>query len=888
MAVLDSALEAIVQRARSLSGEEQLSYLRTACAGNSDLLSRALRTLHSAGESDAWWDDQDGDDSSLDDEHEFVGSVIGHYRVIGTLGRGGMGQVLLAERADEQFKHKAAIKLVRSGLVSRQVQGRLKIERQILAALDHPNIARLLDGGTMPSGVPYIVMEYIDGLPIDRYCDEKRLSIRERLELFRQVCSAVHYAHQNLIVHRDLKPSNILVTTEGVPKLLDFGIAKLLDTRQFNQTMAVTRFDSRLLTPDHASPEQVRGEAITTASDTYVLGVLLYELLTGRKPLVVKHDRLSDLERAICDEPALPLNYGLSASEQLPADFLEEICTQRSTTPTRLRKELQGDLHNIVAVALRKEPERRYPSVEHFSADIGRYLDEMPVSARADTWSYRTKKFVSRHAVSVSAGTLAIVALIAFAVITSIQARRIGEERAHAEEVSSFLINVFEQADPQRARGEKITVEEVLDSASLQLPYELESQPTARARLLATLGTVYGNLGNFPKAEKALRTSLEERLEAYAADDPAVADAKRRLGAVLTENQQYAEAEQLLESALKIFKASAGDRTLQIAITLHDLARLRQVQERFGESSRLYSESVALFESSGNSAFSDLVLTLNDWALLLSYQNDFAGAEHLYRRVLTIAKDRLGDDHPHIAQSTHNLAVALDRQGKVAEAEPLYSQSIAQYRKVFGNEHPQTANALSNYGRFLQKKGRYAEAEQVLGETVVLQTKIYGAAQTPTAYSRVNLALLFIETQRAADAERELRAALDIYANSLPRDHQYIGAALLALGRTLIALDRPAEATRDLDRAERIASRQYPKSSPAIAAINAAQGGALLAQNQFQPAEPLLRDSYPVLLSLRGASDVYTIQVRDWITTLYDKQGQREKAAEYFASLPQK
>ncbi|HVF17462.1 MAG TPA: serine/threonine-protein kinase, partial [Steroidobacteraceae bacterium] len=464
MSASESSLEAIVQRARSLSGEDQLSFLRTACGGDSDLFVLALKTLHSDDVA-GWWDSDGGEQHNEEqDGRDLVGSVIGHYRVVSVLGHGGMGQVLLAERADDQFRHKVAIKLVRHGLLSKQVRARLKIERQILAALDHPNIARLLDGGTTSTGVPYIVMEYIDGKPIDKYCDDERLSIRDRLKLFRQVCSAVHYAHQNLIVHRDLKPSNILVTSDGTPKLLDFGIAKLLDTRQFANTMAVTHLDSRLLTPDHASPEQVRGETITTASDTYVLGVLLYELLTARKPLLIRNERLSDLERAICEEAPLPLDYGLRSSEQLPPEFLQEICVHRSTTPARLRKELRGDLRNIVAMALRKEPDRRYPSVEQFSADIGRYLDAMPISARRDTWAYRAQKFTRRHSLAVAMAVLAFVALTGFAIITSIQARRISEERAHAEEVSSFLIDVFEQADPERARGEEITVEEVLNS----------------------------------------------------------------------------------------------------------------------------------------------------------------------------------------------------------------------------------------------------------------------------------------------------------------------------------------------------------------------------------------------------------------------------------------
>jgi serine/threonine-protein kinase len=883
-----SAFEAIVRQARTLSGDERLAFLQGACAGNSDLFSRALKTLSAHDPAGDWWD-SDVDAASDDDSAgDLIGSVIGHYRVVGALGRGGMGQVLLAERADAQFRHKVAIKLVRNGLLSKQVQGRLRIERQILAALDHPNIARLLDGGTTDTGVPYIVMEYIDGIPIDRYCNERALSIRERLQLFRLVCSAVHYAHQNLIVHRDLKPSNILVTADGVPKLLDFGIAKLLDARQYSQTMAVTHFDARLLTPDHASPEQVRGDPITTASDTYVLGVLLYELLTGRKPLAVRSDRLSELERAICEDDPQPLDYGLRSSERLPRDFLDEVCAQRKTTPARLRKELSGDLSNIVAMALRKEPDRRYPSVEQFSADVGRYLDGMPVTARRDTWPYRARKFVGRHSLVVGAASLAVVALTGFAIVTNIQARRINEERAHAEEVSSFLIDVFEQASPERARGERITVEEVLNSASLQLSSELESQPTARARLLATLGTVYGNLGNFEEAEKALRTALAVRSKIYRADDPAVADAQRRLAAVLTERQQLTEADALLEAALTTNIAAFGPDGREVATTLHNLARLRQMQERFDESNEMYEKSVAILEAEPKSRFSELALTLNDWALLRSYRNDFAGAEGLYRRVLSLAENQLGGNHPHIAQSTHNLAVALDRQGKLTEAEPLYSESIEQYRRVFGDDHPQTAIALANYGRFLQRKRNYGEAERVLQETVALQTKIYGDSHTRSAYSRVNLGLLYVETNRPAEAKQEFDAALAIYSRELPRDHQYVGAALLGLGRALVAMKRPDEALTALERAEQIASRQYSRSSPAIISIHAAKGGALLAQNRLQDAEAMLSETYPALLSIRGPDDVYTLQVRSWIETLYLKQGRAEEAAQYFASLPAK
>src|SRR5580692_6759295 len=298
------------------------------------------------------------------------GDRIGPYRVLRTLGAGGMGEVFLAERADAEFEQQVAIKVVYGGNLARGVQSRLKIERQILAQLDHPNIAHLLDGGSLPDRTAYIVMEYVDGIPIDAYCDSNRLDVASRLRLFQTVCAAVHYAHQNLIVHRDLKPSNILVTRAGVPKLLDFGIAKLLDDRQAgHHTLAVTHSDVRVMTPDHASPEQVRGQAITTSSDVYVLGVLLYKLLSGTSPFVIPTMRLADIERAICEKDPPPPSQMVSADE-LPESKL--IAESRGTSAKRLKRALDSDLDNIVLMAMRKEPERRYGSAEQMASDIQR------------------------------------------------------------------------------------------------------------------------------------------------------------------------------------------------------------------------------------------------------------------------------------------------------------------------------------------------------------------------------------------------------------------------------------------------------------------------------------------------------------------------------------
>jgi len=389
-------------------------------------------------------------------------SRIGPYRLLRTLGIGGMGEVFLAERADAEFEQQVAIKVVTGGAFSRNVQSRLKTERQILAHLDHPNIARLLDGGSLPDGTAYLVMEYVDGVPIDAYCDSNRLDLAARLKLFQTVCEAVHYAHQNLVVHRDIKPSNILVTAAGVPKLLDFGIAKLLDERQaVHNTLLVTQADLRIMTPDYASPEQIRGQPITTTSDVYVLGVLLYRLLAGCGPFVLASTRLPDIERAICEkDPAAP-SHAVHNDESPRARAIAEA---RKTSAGRLRRALRGDLDNIVLMAMRKEPERRYGSSQQLASDIQRHLDGKPVIARRDTLRYRATKFARRHWLPVSAGVGVFMLIFAFAVTTYVQTLHIAaerdrvaeqrerteRERIRAEEISTFLVDLFKLTGPER------------------------------------------------------------------------------------------------------------------------------------------------------------------------------------------------------------------------------------------------------------------------------------------------------------------------------------------------------------------------------------------------------------------------------------------------------
>jgi serine/threonine protein kinase len=431
MAKLDEAeIARIVARAGGLGPRERFAYIKSACANDADAFDRVL-LAHNITRDNGPNGPAENDEAFW--EADRSGQVLGSWKLRRRLGGGGMSDVYLAERIGE-YSHQVAVKLVRPGLVSRADHNRLRAERQILARLNHRNIARLLDGGTTHDGIPYLVMEYVDGERIDLYCDRHRLTVRDRLALFRGVCAAVHAAHQNLVVHRDLKPSNILVTRDRTLKLLDFGIAKLIEVRESTHTLALTHADVRLFTPGHASPEQVKGELITTATDVYLLGVLLYELLTGRRPFELRDARLSEMEQVICNQtPPLP-SATMNRRTASPVDQLriEDTAEARSTTSQRLRRELAGDLDNIVMKALRKEPERRYTSADELAADLRRFEMGQPVIARRDTWRYRSAKFVRRHSVVVVASAALVALLAGVATMMTLQAHRLDQQRAIA------------------------------------------------------------------------------------------------------------------------------------------------------------------------------------------------------------------------------------------------------------------------------------------------------------------------------------------------------------------------------------------------------------------------------------------------------------------------
>jgi eukaryotic-like serine/threonine-protein kinase len=870
----------IIERARALGPRERSEYVRRACGADETLLSNVLVALGEDVSQSGFWDDvAAGESGSHDPVSSLEGQRLGPYRILRKLGTGGMGDVYLAERADEEYQQQVAIKLVRSGVFSRQVQGRLRMERQILATLQHPNIARLLDGGRAPDGTPYLVMEYIDGEPIDAYCDRRRLSPEERLALVRTVCSAVHYAHQNLIVHRDLKPNNILITPQGVPKLLDFGIAKLLDTRQSVATLAVTHAEYRVMTPAHASPEQVRGDVITTASDIYVLGVLLYELLCGRRPFQLLGSSLLEMERIICEQEAPTPSEMVALSAREAPDLLNDIVACRSTTPARLQRFLRGEVDSIVGMAMRKDPERRYSSAEQLAADLDRHLGGKPVLASKDTWLYRTRKFIGRHKLAVAASTVAVITLAAFATITFIQAQRIAyerdiatAERTRAEQVSSFLVELFELSDPSRSRGNLVTARELLDIGARRVSLGLADQPETRATLLGTIGTVYQSLGLYPDAVALLEDGLKSQIAIHGPRHPAVAVALRALGDALCDRGDLAQCEARLTAALDMQRELLGPNSVEIAPTLLSQGSLAQLRGDSAAAERLFDQSLQIYRQHGQERTTGATSVMNELANLYSVSGRHDRAATLYRAALDIDRQALGNDHPHVGHHLHNLAVTLQAQGKLEEAAPLYEESMQILQRVLGEKHPQTIDATANYARFLHRRGELARAEAMLSKVVELDRQARGPRHAFVGHDLVNLGMVRLDMQQHAQAEQDFRAALDIYAEALPTDHPYVVSALSGLGRCMLEQNRLAEAEQTLRQAKQIAAKSVPIDSPQLAAANSSLGRVLMAQRRTAEAAKLLRDSYPILVQAQGENAVITQRTRDALAQLEPKR----------------
>lgn len=840
-------IEEIVQSAIDCAPENRPALLDSACGDDAELR-REVESLLAFDEDGGITGPSGFADAIKVLEERVVlqeGSRIGPYRVLRVIGRGGMGTVYLAARADDAFQKLIAIKILRRGLDTDDVIRRFRSERQILAILDHPNIARLLDGGTTDDGLPYFVMEYIEGEPIDLYCDRRRLTVTERLRLFQGVCAAVAYAHRNLVIHRDIKPGNVLVTKDGVPRLLDFGIAKLLAPGSAPGQGTLTGV--RPLTPEYASPEQVRGGPITTASDVYSLGVLLYLLLSGRRPYREPLSSAADLERAICEEePEKPsvmvAKAGAAAGQGGARVGPPSVRRRRGDSRDRLRRRLEGDLDNIVLMALRKEPQRRYMSVEQLSKDIDRHLSHLPVAARPDTRRYRAAKFIQRHKAGVAAAVLMFLMLGGGIAATLWQAHVARQQRdlARLEQAKASRVNAFLQemvgysgvtAATANHKAHDATVADMLDDAAQRVETELADQPAVRAEMLGTIGGTYMAQAKYVPAASYLREAYDLNRKLYGPDARQTASVMHALGDLAYLSGSYAAADSWFEKALPIYRRHVNDEGFEIrlmAAMLSDAAFVKRAIGRPDEAEALWYEALS-------------------YAPRLPPKYRAQG----------------------IAPKTFLAQLDVDR-GEIEKADTLASEASRELR-AFGGDRVSLAQSLIDLGNIRRLETRYAEADALIQEGTNLYARALGDDHPNVAYGLLSLATSRYYQGRYDPAERNARAALAI-VKKLPPGTHYYASAYNVLGLILNKTGRSRKAEPLLREALAIVQQKSRRPND-VAIAEGSLGECLTTEKRYAEAEPLLQESYQILKGLQVPQSPTLKEAHERLVSLYTAWG---------------
>jgi serine/threonine protein kinase len=883
---IDQLLDAALDRSRA----ERQVFLESECGEDSELLASVLELLAIADSPDERLEVPDPNLSQaffeeLGGFQEGLGR-IGRYSLVRELGRGGMGTVYLAEYEGEGFHQQVALKVLRRGLDTDDILQRFMIERQILAQLKHPNIARLFDGGSTPNGRPYLVMEYVEGEPLIDYCDREQLDVRHRLRLVLQVVDAVNEAHTNLIVHRDLKPSNILVTADGHVKLLDFGIAKILDPAA---GALQTRTGSYLLTPDHASPEQLRGEPITTATDVYQLGVLLFRLLTGRRPFPVGEGsplELQDLaDRAKVPRPSTTVD---STEEGL------EIATARSSTPAKLRRALKGDLDTIVGKSLQAEVSRRYSSAANLAEDLRRFLDGSTISARPDSFAYQTSKFLRRNPwiAPVAVVALAVVGLYIATLVRHTDRLEAERNKAQleadrAEEVQRFLVDLFSSANPyvpaDSQRGRRITVLEALDLGVERLANSLATQPEARASILSAIAGVYEDLGAFEQALPLRQEALELQRTLFGSSSRPVRDSLGDLATIVAGLGDLERATELHEERLE----------LALAVVPPDEGEITDVRTLFGRhlftiyrSEAAEEQLLAAVDLTKRAQVSPLteveaIRSLADAQRLRGKLEEAEGSAH---RAVDLADANFGVASSPSGLARATLATVYSARGKREEADATFREAIDALERTLGTDHGTRLSTMNNFALLQMSGEEFAEAARILAEVVEIGERVYGPDHPEVAHFLQNLGASLARLNRLEEAKVPLERAAQIYRDKVAEDNFVRALPLLTLSEIYLTQGDSAAAETTTKQAIAVLEQALPAAHPITAIARCRLARALVKQNQLARAEPQFARSLPPLLETTDFPD-YRRACLGAAAAFYRSQGDRDQVARIEAAL---
>ena len=862
---------------------ERRAYLANVCSDD-ELRREVLALLEAEGEAELYLDQLSGDLSlarplSLD----LSGKRLGSYRLLRQIGRGGMGVVYEAERVDGAFQQRVALKLLTLALAGAEGRRRFTTERQILAGLEHPAIARIVDGGVAEDETPWFAMEYVDGLAINEYCDTHRLSVPERLDLFLQVCDAVEHAHRRLVVHRDLKPANVLVTTNrrrdspssangaaiahgGATvgshhhdlrqvKLLDFGIAKLLD-RPGSVDASVTRTDLRLMTPEYASPEQMTGDAVSTASDVYQLGVLLYELLTGQRPYELGQRGSAERERIICEQPPTRPSTALTHSGHSRATSsgrsLEEICALRRSSPNRLRRRLGGDIERIVLKALHKEPERRYGSADRLAQDIRLHLQGLPVTARPDSWSYRSRKFLQRHALaSVATAMVVVIAILAttFSLVRIQSERNLAElerdraqaEAIKAEQMSEFLTGLFRSANPRDGNAADLTARQLLDRGVEQINHSLATQPQIQADMLEALGRTYLELGLHDSTEPLFTRALALRESVQDKSNPDIARTLGDIGLLRYAQGKYPQAEEALARAITILEQSPKDSPTLAAI-LKTLGRTYRERGQYEQARAALERALDIQTRVAGENSKEVAGILDSLAALLIKTGTPLQAELFYERSLSIHERLFAEDPIGLGQTLSQLANVRLSLGKLDGVEAMFRRSLAILRKAYGPDHAWVGRSLNNLGNALIELGRPADAVDILKSALTVQSGALGATHPDIAYPLASLGDAYLKQGAVRDSLTYYQRSVAVRDESIRDQHfdSLLAHVLVRVGTVQKLLGNDAEAKQAMVRAMRVWKYAPVLTDVRLAPTALELGRWLVEQNRCDDAVPML------------------------------------------------
>jgi serine/threonine protein kinase/tetratricopeptide (TPR) repeat protein len=869
-------IQKLFHEAALLPAAEQRDFLEAACANNKPLMEDVLGLLREDASSSISLLDQPLAEVAHrvleDGGNELPLQELGPYRIRKMLGEGGMGVVYLAERPD--LGSLVALKLLRDAWLSPARRERFAAEQRTLAQLNHPSIGRLYDADTLPDGTPFFVMEYVEGLPLTDYCKQHRSSIDQRLHLFRQVCEAVQYAHSNTVIHRDLKPSNILVKSDGTVRLLDFGIAKQLESLDVptHQTMTALR----LMTPAYASPEQIRGQRVGIQTDVYSLGVILYELVSGELPFDLTNLSPAEAEMVLVShEPPRPSTK--VASHILPSDGPAATLSAGS----------RADLDVLCLTAMHKDPERRYRSVEALMRDVDHYLAGEPLEARPDTLRYRASKFVRRNRREVMAAAAALAVVIGLVLFFTVRLTRARDaalaEAARTHRIQSFMMSLFQGGDESVGPSDELKVIALVDRG-VQEARTLDADPKVQVELYQTLGSIYEGLGKFDQAHSLFQSAYDKSKSAFGGESLEVAQTLIGFGQLHNDQAEYAEAEKSIREGLAIGKRKLPANHPFLAKATAELGAILANRGEYDQAIDVLNEAARLQSQSGAST-ADQAANLTELANAHFYRGDYPIADALNKRVLEMDRKLYGNRHPNVGEDLINIGALQFQLGHFAEAEQYQRQALDIIQGFFGKDHPETASVRTALGRALVPQGRLDEANEMLHQALATHERVYGPVHPRVAAALIEIGKVAQQQAKFDDAEADFQRAVDIYRKVYAGKHYYIGNALCNLGGVSMERKQYARAEHIYREALEMFAKTLTPEHQLVGVGRVRLGRSLLRQGRYTEAEAESRPGYEILAKQETPPVVWMQNVRNDLIEEYDALHQPEKAGKIRAEL---